>query len=992
MAKLFVSYSRKDSVVSRKLIQALKDIQQDVWVDWEDIPPAVDWLEQIFRGIEGSEVFIFIVSPDSITSEVCNVEIKRAALNNKRIIPVVVRDVDPKTTIEIIRKLNWTFIRDGEGFEEGIAKIKTAIELDLEWVEEHNRLQSRALEWHRKKEPSLLLHGKDLRNARNLVMTAGKRDPTPTNLQQTYIHYSNQNERRRLTLWIATGVAIVIMAGLTIFALNQRDQANINADKARINAILANQNKEKAEKNADLARNNEREARRSQQDAEVARDEAEAQKKIAEAQRSTARAQIYQSRSGELYTSTLFAIDSWLKAPSDEAEEILRRNISLLPIPVEQMSLNGKINSLEFNATGDIFMTASADGSACAWKVEDGKKLFCATSSGSVTDAAFSPDGKTVVTSDETGVVQILDVVNGSAKYTLNFGVPVWDVNIHPNGRILAVARDDGRVTIVELNSGRESFNLQTFGRLLVSAFSQNGQWIAAGSSSGSVTLWNLGDGRIIASSVHKGEVLAIEFSPNSRVLVSGGKDNIAFAFEPDTKRQLLRIPNENWVTDIAFSPDGAWFVTVSNDNRIRVWDLKSGEERLRMLQDSFVQEVQVSANGQWIATTGSDKTVRVWNASTGAEMFRIPLTGNGSVLGFDKEGKYLVSGDEGGGISIWDISVMPVSTNYVQFNGLIGSAQYNSSGDLIVASDDNRVWVLDPAKFSTLTPRPQGRPMMELRGKVNHLAISPDETRIAVSTNLNELILYNINNRTSITVEHDNTVTSLAFSADSSQLITGDADGNLQAWDVFTGDPANTILENDSSILSIAVGPNFTAVGMTDKIAILDSNNESAGEIELLGENRVLAVSPDGSLLASSNASDKINIWKFAGGKYALLNTVTKEPAFALAFNAKGNILAVGAAKTVYLIDPITGKEINRIPQADIVTSVSFPADTDILSTASANVIQLWDVDTLQKIEKDHIVETACSRVINNFDAAQWFAYFGEEPYRPLCENLPVP
>ena len=52
MAKLFVSYSRKDSVAARKLIEAFRAIEQEVWVDWEAIPPAADWLEQILRGIE----------------------------------------------------------------------------------------------------------------------------------------------------------------------------------------------------------------------------------------------------------------------------------------------------------------------------------------------------------------------------------------------------------------------------------------------------------------------------------------------------------------------------------------------------------------------------------------------------------------------------------------------------------------------------------------------------------------------------------------------------------------------------------------------------------------------------------------------------------------------------------------------------------------------------------------------------------------------------
>ncbi|HNJ15492.1 MAG TPA: toll/interleukin-1 receptor domain-containing protein, partial [Anaerolineales bacterium] len=99
MSKLIVSYSRKDSVVARKLIDTFKKNEFDVWVDWEDIPPAVGWLEQILRGIEESDAFIFLISPDSVNSEVCKVEIEHAAKNNKRIIPIVLREVDPKTVI-----------------------------------------------------------------------------------------------------------------------------------------------------------------------------------------------------------------------------------------------------------------------------------------------------------------------------------------------------------------------------------------------------------------------------------------------------------------------------------------------------------------------------------------------------------------------------------------------------------------------------------------------------------------------------------------------------------------------------------------------------------------------------------------------------------------------------------------------------------------------------------------------------------------------------
>lgn len=151
MAKLFISYSRKDTQAAKKIVQAFEGSENDIWVDWEDISPAADWMEQIQRGIEGVDAFLFLISPDSIASEVCKVEVTHAAKNNKRIIPIVVRQVDPKDTLDIIRNLNWIFMRAEDKFEDALEKVETAINLDFEWVEEHNRLQIRALEWHRKK-------------------------------------------------------------------------------------------------------------------------------------------------------------------------------------------------------------------------------------------------------------------------------------------------------------------------------------------------------------------------------------------------------------------------------------------------------------------------------------------------------------------------------------------------------------------------------------------------------------------------------------------------------------------------------------------------------------------------------------------------------------------------------------------------------------------------------------------------------------------------
>jgi len=98
MAKVFISYSRKDINFAKRLTGELQKSDLDVWIDWEEIPPTVDWWKEIEKGIEESDAFLFIISPDSTSSKICKQEIDHAIKNGKRIIPIVVREVNWEDT------------------------------------------------------------------------------------------------------------------------------------------------------------------------------------------------------------------------------------------------------------------------------------------------------------------------------------------------------------------------------------------------------------------------------------------------------------------------------------------------------------------------------------------------------------------------------------------------------------------------------------------------------------------------------------------------------------------------------------------------------------------------------------------------------------------------------------------------------------------------------------------------------------------------------
>ncbi|MFC1961229.1 toll/interleukin-1 receptor domain-containing protein [Chloroflexota bacterium] len=89
MADVFISYSRKDSDFVHQLYDALAKLDREIWVDWEDIPLTADWWREICTGIEAAHTFVFVISPDSIASPVCNLEIAHALQNKKRLVPVV---------------------------------------------------------------------------------------------------------------------------------------------------------------------------------------------------------------------------------------------------------------------------------------------------------------------------------------------------------------------------------------------------------------------------------------------------------------------------------------------------------------------------------------------------------------------------------------------------------------------------------------------------------------------------------------------------------------------------------------------------------------------------------------------------------------------------------------------------------------------------------------------------------------------------------------
>jgi hypothetical protein len=93
---------------------ALKSRNREAWVDWEGIRPTEEFMQAIYGVIEAADTFIFVLTPDSVAPVVCSREIAHSVAHNKRLVPVVQREVDTASVPEALAKLNGIFCRDND--------------------------------------------------------------------------------------------------------------------------------------------------------------------------------------------------------------------------------------------------------------------------------------------------------------------------------------------------------------------------------------------------------------------------------------------------------------------------------------------------------------------------------------------------------------------------------------------------------------------------------------------------------------------------------------------------------------------------------------------------------------------------------------------------------------------------------------------------------------------------------------------------------------
>lgn len=900
MKEAFISYSRKDLEFVQKLFDGFCQEQREVWFDQKNIPLTADWRQEMYIGIEESQNFVFIISPDSVTSKPCLEEIEHAVLHNKRLLPIMYRKTPSSTVHPAIRSLNFIPFPEDCNFDNNFQTLIAALDTDLTHVKAHTRLQLRAIEWDKKdRDPSFLLRGSDLREAEHWIGESTNKEPKPTSLHTQYLIASGQGEiKRQRTTIGAVGVGLVACAVLAAVALGQREEALHQRNFARQQEI--------------------------------------------QALTSLSQAKLLTEDQLDAMTASIKAAKQLQRTQnvSEKLRDLTRDGLREAVFKVQEKNRfeghTAEVNSLSFSPDGNMIASGSHDKTVKIWK-RDGTLVATLSHTQAVRSVSFSYDGQLIASASYDKTVKLWKI-DGTLVATLQHNQPVRSVAFSPGDKIIVSGTGNGNLLMWSLK-GELLKTIAAHTREINSVtFSSNGQLIATASSDKTAKIWTV-DGQLIQTlSGHRDRVWEVSFSPDSDTLATASADNniklwkndnpIHFRQEEIKDSYLIEnnsytLPHylayinlqahTNWVRSVSFSPDGQTIASASYDKTIKLWNISGvlirtfqgsnggiktikfspdgttiasgstdGIIKLRSIQGTLVEVLQghrsgvkgvrFSPNGKLIASVGVDDTVKFWSA-TGSLLRNLNYGAGLTNVNFSPDGKTIATPSYDNTVQLWNLNDALKNPQAVPFRQFVG---HTSTVNNISISRDGKLMASASADGTVKIWSMEDGTMLKSMD-----AHFPEATDVSFADNSERLVsvgsdgvakLWNIDGTLLQTFKaHSDWINALMFNSKRNILATAAGDKVVKLWKLkpkglFETTPYKTLEGNNDWIFDVAFGASDQLIAAAGKDGTVRLWNLDGKLVTTLHEHRdwVLAVafSPDGQKLASASADKTVILW----------------------------------------------------------------------------------------------------------------------------------
>ncbi|NUM46474.1 MAG: TIR domain-containing protein [Anaerolineales bacterium] len=1030
--RVFISYSRRDKEFVLKLHEALVAQGFETWVDWEGIPLGTDWWKEIVEGIQNSDNFVFVISPDSVASKVCADELQTAIDNNKRLVPVLIRE--EKGMVSQIRPelqaINFTFMRTSDEFQNLMPQLLSTLRTDVTHVKTHTRLQNLALEWDRKKRSSsLTLRGEELENAEGWLAHAAGKQPPPSELHGEFIQASRRDTNRRQRQFL-TGVVVALVVSLMLAiaaafsyvrAEQSRQVAEVNQHLAQTAQVIAQDSEALARlqqataeaastiavneqaaalREAIAASTAEAKAVEQREEANEQRGIAEEQRQIADAQRLASQAEGDLGRGSLLTRSILLAIASMQKARNYQADLALRVGLDILPSRLYHTDFERAIIKVVYSSDGHWLAIAEAvdterNGYVEIWDSVYGNVVVTLDGLGKITDMLFTPDGH-LVTASEDHTVRVWDPVTGEEIYRLQHDGPVRAVAISRNGLWLASGGDDQYARTWNLRTGRQVASVFHTARVMDVDFSPGGSWVASVGEDRAAILWSPTTGVKNLTFYHDAEVDFVLFGPPGTLwMATATRGGTVTIWDPQNGARLAQLSHEQDVTSMAYSPNGKWLVTGSLDQTARIWEPETGRSLAQLRHDRAVLTVMFNANSQWVATGSLDGTARVWDPNTGREIARMEHKDAVNTLAFTANGLLLTTGSRDHSVNIWSPQAVGQAVMSLPHPSRVLDLDFNPDETLLAtAGGDRKVRIWNVAQDGA-NMLPSVVLTITFSSDVIDVDFSRDGQFVATGAKDGQAQIWDVATGAElVSFPHEGDVLDVDFSRDGAWLVTGSEDGMARIWMIETGEmiasfehggPVGEVsLRADASLLATASLDKTARIWDIATLAEIRRLEHPAGVflVNFVSEtNWLVTVSQD----------NVVRFWDEQTGE--LLDRFFVDSQIkAVELNSTGTKLAVTGEDHIARVWEISTEgsaialsEVSRVIHLDVINDVVFGADGNQIATASNDRTVL-----ISLLIPDELIDKACSRVVRNFNQLEWTQFFEGEIYELTCPNLP--